>query len=73
VKAAFKTEKNILMKGIMQWQLLISFLLIHAMVCPFPKSIHMINTPADLSARAFGDKVFVYPSHDILATEGERP
>lgn len=26
---------------------------------------------ADPSARVFGDKVYVYPSHDILATEGK--
>jgi len=26
---------------------------------------------ADPSARAFGDRVYVYPSHDILATEGK--
>src|SRR6187551_2236621 len=26
---------------------------------------------ADPSARVFGDKVFVFPSHDILATEGK--
>jgi len=26
---------------------------------------------ADPSARVFGDKVYVFPSHDILATEGK--
>ncbi len=26
---------------------------------------------ADPSARVFGDRVYVYPSHDILATEGK--
>ncbi|MBS1565723.1 MAG: alpha-N-arabinofuranosidase, partial [Bacteroidetes bacterium] len=26
---------------------------------------------ADPSARVFGDRVFVFPSHDILASEGK--
>ena len=26
---------------------------------------------ADPSARVFGDKVYIFPSHDILATEGK--
>src|SRR5215212_3368088 len=55
---------------------LILFLLLGGMLNVAPKRSFAQNPfivdqfTADPSARVFGDRVYVYPSHDILATEG---
>ena len=67
-----ETEKEIiLMKRLMQSQALISILLIHATLAYSQNPLIRNQYSADPSARVFGDRIYVYPSHDILATEGK--
>jgi GH43 family beta-xylosidase len=56
-------------KNIFFINLLLMFLSIHYSSAQNP--LIMDQFTADPSARVFGDRVYIFPSHDILATEGK--
>jgi Glycosyl hydrolases family 43/Carbohydrate binding module (family 6) len=59
------------MKIIIKYSMLLSLVLIIMNGLHAQNPIVRTLFSADPSARVFGDKVYVFPSHDILATEGK--
>jgi Glycosyl hydrolases family 43/Carbohydrate binding module (family 6) len=53
------------------YQLLTSLIVLLSTIAVAQNPIVRDQYSADPSARVFGDRVYVYPSHDILATEGK--
>jgi len=53
-----------------KYSLLICFLMLLANITIAQNPLITNQFTADPSARVFGDKVYVYPSHDIMATKG---
>ncbi|WP_074493185.1 family 43 glycosylhydrolase [Mucilaginibacter polytrichastri] len=58
------------MKKLSKYLLLIGFMAAMATHTYAQNPLIMSQFTADPSARVFGDKVYVYPSHDIMATKG---
>jgi len=59
------------MRSSLQFLLLNFLMTFYAGICFSQNPIIRDQYTADPSARVFGDRVYVYPSHDILATEGK--